>query len=363
MLCVSISSGSMDEDFDFEDDAGCAEATTWPKVSEASDKSDTNRPATPGSSSAGKDCGVSTCTQKVQGKKRFCPNHHRAFENISRQAMRGANVEDTPESKAFKEIFGYKREPGNQELIDKVLGDYLDRFPSGKEKHRAFRGKVELTQFIEASGSRRAQELEVVTARPLDEEAFMKKCQAVRPWSDKRAKDEWDRLVADNRVKKDHAGPPYKPLRCWVPGWILAEDRAIERDSTFQERRVNAQGKAFRASQDEKEQLVAETKIGFGEITSVDRDDMNRSLPGSALTSTRESEAKTGMDLLLETHGQATGSSASEVGFASSASGVAESVGAGLATQSPHSKKKVERVLCLSVRRSTSPFDFGSHSL
>jgi hypothetical protein len=237
----------------------------------------------------------------VQGKRKYCSVHHRAYECISRQALKGSSdANETPESKAFKSIFGYKREAGIQSLSQRVLLEYCERFPEGKEKSRQARGSLNLASFVESQGYRRSEEMENVIGHPIDEEAFFMKVPMIRPWQTDRVKQEWEMLKCDTAIKRDWKGPPYNPLRLFIPGWYLAEDKEIERGQSFQERRLDQSSKSVKVSDSQRAQMLDEASKGFTKNKKFSVDEMTKPLAATAMTSTKEVEACSGMDLLKE---------------------------------------------------------------
>ena len=315
-----------DDDFDFEepDMSSLSVITTSAGTSKAGSSVGSNRED---DVPTGKACTV--CGQKVHGKKKYCLQHHRAFECISRSAAKqGA---ESAESVAFRSIFGCKREAGMPTLASRVLTEFCERFPDGKEKSRQCRGALSLTSFVDTEGSRQAHEMEEVLGKPIDEEAFHMKIPQIRPWNTERVTAEWKSLLANPAIRKDFKGPPYSPQRCFIPGWYLAEDKELDRNSSFHERRVDTASKAGKASLAQREQYINEAGQGFVKKRRVELDQMSKALPSTAATATATSERPTGtsMDMLNEMAASAgiiTGAQAAEGGAGDAAPGATDGV-------------------------------------
>ena len=157
---ASIASGSTNMDVD-DDASSLCDSVSSRTGSEAASLS----------SLAMKPCAA--CDEESVGKKsRYCARHRRAFESIQRQAMKGVLTDpdtkaqvDTDESKAFKQIFGFKNkncvnyEP-DDDLGALVLTNFLREYPDGNEKSTKQRGKLDLCQFVEKKGSRVSNDAE-----------------------------------------------------------------------------------------------------------------------------------------------------------------------------------------------------------
>ena len=97
------------------------------------------------------------CDKPAVGKSKFCDVHRRAHDNIQRQALRGwkEGMSETPEVDAFKVIFGWKRQGGDETQACRVLVDYVDKFPDiamvNRKSTRA-RGMLVLTKYQHAVG-------------------------------------------------------------------------------------------------------------------------------------------------------------------------------------------------------------------
>ena len=80
-------------------------------------------------------CPICLVVPKQSPKKRFCRDHQQCDECIERSSFKGVDkkrspMEDTPESTAFKQIFGWRGNepnegPGQPRLANKIVGRFV----------------------------------------------------------------------------------------------------------------------------------------------------------------------------------------------------------------------------------------------
>ena len=79
---------------------------------------------------------------------------------------------------------------------------------------------------------------------------------------------------------------------------MLAEDKELDRNANFHERRVDTASKSGKASEEQREQYSSESSQGFKK-RRVNLDQMDKASASTAVTATGEGATGTSMDLLL----------------------------------------------------------------
>lgn len=128
-------------------------------------------------------CSVIDREEPVQGKQVRCGLHRRAIDILKQTALAHATADqDTPESAAFKEIFGdgTKGSEGKPDIASEVLGNYLRANPDIEDKLQAARRStkkrvvnVNLASFVHRRGLEHSVEDESKSAK-VDLELFQR---------------------------------------------------------------------------------------------------------------------------------------------------------------------------------------------
>lgn len=216
---------------------------------------------------------------------------------------------ETPESKAYKQIFGAKKTktspayPGQPDVAVKAVCDYVEMYPDGKEKAGKPRGKINLCQYVHTQGARSSNE-RVINERLWDLELFVVQMYNLRRWPAAKARAEFAKLDASippgDSERRDMGGPPESPLRLAVPSWMTGEDSNEGRKGTFEQKVMNKMSKMASAlSEEMQQQMINETRLGFTQPVAPVVD-LHRPLPMGALTSERQDELKSGVELLMK---------------------------------------------------------------
>ena len=231
-----------------------------------------------------------TAAQKKRRQKRRAAG---AAVSSSTESSTSPSVPDTAESAAFKQIFGYKRVPGDDCLAAKVLCDFVMNFPdfaddgdAGKGRHSTKkRGFVELSSYVHSQGTR--QEAREITRRPkLDLEAFCTVMRNKRSWPRERCVNEWNDMKNDSEanVPRDMKGPKDAPLRLALYSWMMAEDAIEQVTTNFEEKQLQTSSKPSKMDDETKDKIRGEFKRGFSKLDLADAGLAKQSLGLGALT-------------------------------------------------------------------------------
>ena len=297
-----------------------------------------------GSDVAGKDwegpwCKV--CGVAASEGQSYCRKHRQAFECIQRQAIKGTEkgTVETPEYKAFCTVFGRaarkatKDKPAvtavkcDEALANKVLVDFLENFPDGKESTGTksskgkFRGQINLCQYIHTH----EVEHEKATTEEegfMDFEFFWIHMENTRKWKYERSKKMWNQLEAaleaNPSLPHDHKGPPESPLRLAIPAWATGRDSEVSKTAEREKKALQISNKAAAMTMEQQDQVRKEIRSGFGSLLGIGSSSSSgeHMFAAQSLNAmTREGDAKEvalvgGLDLLK----QATAAPATDKG-------------------------------------------------
>jgi hypothetical protein len=249
-------------------------------------------------------------------KSKFCPIHRRAHDSISRQALKGIRMDpatkqpiETDQSLAYKQVFGHVKKgqvtyEGDAAIAARVILDFCEQFPEGKEKSTKQRGPITLSRYVHEQGNR--IEDQMVSERPLwDYELFETQLCNLRRWKPQKCKHMWDTVLKpEPTCKGDNGGPPDAPLRLRIPAWLIGGDKESHVEMEYEDKKLINESKSTKMAGDVQKQILRETKSGFtrndSAISSIGNAALYNLLPANALTQESEGAVSiSGMDILL----------------------------------------------------------------
>lgn len=300
---------------------------------------------------------------KVSTKTRFCIAHKRAFDCIARNATKGHTAKTpTEDGIAYQEIFGTKTCVGDDVAAAKVLCQFVQLFPTGKETSATKkRGAIRLIDFVSNKGARSSSD-DVSAKFMWDFEFFCVAMENMRKWKPDKCLQQWSALEGDPEIKRDMGGGGKDPLRLSIPSWLTGSDKAEARTGTFEERSVRETTKL--KTDAEVDQAQSETTAGFSHLKHVDAASLKQSLASGAISGTASGDIlKTGHDLLMEAHRSQRAAPVAQAAVAGEATGrvaAAEEVSPAAALPKLSEKKEIFDVTAernsrvLALRKSVS---------
>ena len=250
------------------------------------------------------------CPLPVKDRKRYCAEHHSAFETLQRHSTkpplgmeqkvekklmkRRARVEaqaqqrrkskgksdeaskqssdssgmpKTDEDKAFIGTFGEgKRNKGDPMTANRVLLDYAARFPKGAKANAKKRGSDFLpTSYMQANSKGIAMRKRTRSSRPkMDYEAFVMEMKNRRGWHSKRADAQWKQLDTPENLADDN-GPKLLSKRLRIPSYLVCGDVSeSEEEEAFELKQRVSQSKGTKnADKEAADNIDKEMSMGF----------------------------------------------------------------------------------------------------
>ena len=253
----------------------------------------------------GKVCPV--CPLPVKDRKRYCAEHHSAFETLqrhstkpppgkeqkvkkklmkrrarakaqaqqrrkskgksdeaSKQSSDSSEMPMTDEHKAFIGIFGEgKRNKGDQMTANRVLLDYAAKFPKGAKANTKKRGSdFLLTNYMQAKGI--AMRKRTRSSRPkMDYEAFVMEMKNRRGWHSQRADLQWKQLDTPENFADDN-GPKPLSKRLRIPSYLVCVGVSEAEEEAFElKQRVSQSKGAKNADKEAVDNIDKEMSMGF----------------------------------------------------------------------------------------------------
>ena len=240
---------------------------------------------------AGK-CELKACDAPKVGKHKWCGVHRRAFDILHGIAFQGNDAA------AFITVFGDRKEPGDADLQEVVMRDFLMQNPDlldestlGQRDHCRKKRKLNqpLSRYTHTTGVESSTEQNDV--RPwADWELFKKQMANLRDWSKEQAIAEWEKLKTNAGEKdKDYNGPPYAPLRLKLPVWMFGLDNETNKRKSFESKQLETATKQTAMDTEQKKQIINELNQGFSSRDALpslpqSSDGLQRRLPSDSFT-------------------------------------------------------------------------------
>ena len=211
-------------------------------------------------------CPFSCGLQKKKGK-RFCAPHHKAYENII-NGIDNKTDEGKQEWQAFHVIFGNpsdRSSVGIPDLQMKTLDEYNRQFPEGSQKKGVKRGRLALSEFVKAEGTKKCRQ-DTSERQKMDSEWFENLMKSSRGWSSERSTAFWANLASEPSNVADENGPPWSPTRLFMPPWLLCNERETNVVENYEDHTVKTFRKPECLGRVDTQNLVKDAQTGFSQL-------------------------------------------------------------------------------------------------